>query len=214
MKIEIIIAIISAAAGIAGASIASIQAVRTSKMKSQADAMLEKIKAEVNITLEKIKAEVNITLERMKETRERRQKAFEIASQESAPVEAALSQAWEDIQLIKEILTRLTSSARYDADIALEALKPPAQRIREGYAKWGAVLPETARRAWHSAKGSIATLEQTLTIESGSDDPRLPESSVAVLKDMRVFIDDYQDVLGEARQGIRDANIKHLMEVI
>lgn len=203
MKVELIVAIISGLAGIAGALIASIQAIRTSKLKGGADAKLEQIKAETNIAVET-----------MKEERERRQKAFEIASLESAPVEAALAQAWEDIQLIKEIISKLVSQERYDLDIALEHLNPACSNLINGYAKWGARIPEQARKAWHSAKGTVAGFQHVLITESKTNKSQLSSEIIEALKEMRTFLTDHQMIIMTSRQGIRDSNIKHLVEII
>jgi hypothetical protein len=203
MKVEVIVAIISGIAAIAGALIASIQAVRMSRLKAETDAKLEQLKAETSIAVET-----------MKDVRERRHKAFEIAAQESAPLEAALAQAWEDIQLIKEIISKLVSPDRYDLDIALDHLTPPCSRLMDGYAKWGASIPEHARKAWHAAKGDISAFRQILVTESNTSNSQLPSATIEILKETRTFLTDHQMVIVASRQSIRDLNIKHLLEVI
>src|ERR1043165_9053248 len=95
MSKEIIIAIISGVVGLAGGVIAWIQAARTSHLKADADATLERIRSETSLTLENLKAD-----------QERRKRAFEAAVEESKPVEAALAQAWHDIQSIKDVISK------------------------------------------------------------------------------------------------------------
>ena len=56
MSREIIIAIISGIVGLAGGVMAWVQAVRISRIKADADALLEVIKSEANLTLEDVKA--------------------------------------------------------------------------------------------------------------------------------------------------------------
>jgi hypothetical protein len=155
----------------------------------------------------------NIAVEKMKETTARRQKAFEIASSESAPVETALAQAWRDIQLIKEIISSLTSRARYDVDIALADLAPPCSSLMEGYAKWGASIPEQARKPWHTAKGTVASVQMMLR-EHGTNKSELPSDVIEALKETRTFLSDHQTAIGDARQSVRDSRIEHLLTLI
>lgn len=203
MNAEVIVAIISGLAGIVGALIASIQAIRTSRLKAGADAKLEQIKAETDIAVET-----------MKETKERRQKAFELASQESAPLELALSQAWEDIQLIKEVISKLVSQERYDLDFALDHTEAPCTRLTDGYAKWGASIPEPARKAWHAAKSNVSTFKQMLVGQDGTPKSPLSVETIETLKEMRISLTDQQMMVGAARQSIRDANMTHLLEIL
>ena len=155
----------------------------------------------------------NIAVEKMKETTARRQKAFEIAASESAPIETALAQAWQDIQLVKEIISSLTSHARYDVDIALADLEPPCSRLMDGYAKWGASIPEQARKDWHNAKGTVASV-QLMIKESRRNKSELPSNVIEVLKETRTFLTDHQMAIVAARQSIRDSNIEHLLTLI
>ena len=198
MKVEVIVAIISGLCAL----IASVQAVRTTRVKAEADAKLEQIRAETNIAVET-----------MKEATARRQKAFEIASSESAPVETALAQAWQDIQLIKEIISSLTSRGRYDIDIALADLAPPCSRLMDGYAKWGASIPEQARKDWHNAKGAVASVQMMIR-ESRTNNSELPSDVLEILKETKSFLTDHQMAIVAARQSIRDANIEHLLMLI
>jgi hypothetical protein len=110
MPDAVVIALISAAAGVAGAIISWVQAIKTGRLK-----------AAVDLALEQIKADSNLALEEMKAAQERRRKAFELASLECQPVEAALGQAWQDIQALKENLARVASPARIELLLACVA---------------------------------------------------------------------------------------------
>ena|ERR1044071_8197556 len=205
MSTEIIVALIAGFAGVVGGIIAWVQAIKTSRLKADADATLEWIKSEANIGLEKMKAE-----------NERRRKAFELATQESKPIETALAQAWHDIQTIKEVISKLLTTVPYDLDLIRKDFSPAHAKISEGYASWGPELPESARIAWHKAKSHAQTVELTLasayTTNDGVRDfaPKIIEN----LREIRVAFTDCQMILASSRQTIREKTIRQLLEVL
>lgn len=195
MTKEIVIAAISAISGIACALFAWLQAVRTARLK-----------ASTEVTLARIKAESEIALERLKVENERQRKLIDQVASETRPVEEALSVAWQEIQAIKEEIDRLASSTRYDLDLAIAGLKSVVNGFVAGYAKWGHLLPEPVRAAWHSAKSSALGILQTLELgEAGAKErPRYRAQLVRQLRDARLRLTDQQMVLSAARVGLRD----------
>jgi hypothetical protein len=205
MNKEIIIAIISGIVGLAGGVIAWIQAVRMSHIKADADAALERIRSETNLALENVKAD-----------QERRKRAFEVALEESKPVEAALAQAWHDIQSIKEITSKYMSRFRFDENSARQPFNSAGVNLSEGYAKWGTELPESARHAWHKAKGCITLVEELLPSPDHTDDDvlPLPPSTTERLREIRITLTDSQMAIAASRQAIRDTETKKILELM
>jgi hypothetical protein len=205
MSTEIVVAIISGVAGLAGGVIAWIQAVKINRLKAEADS-----------TLERIKAETNLALETMKVESESRRKAFELGTAESKPIEDAISQAWRDIQTIKELITTLLAPARYDIDLALKVFKPAYTSLVEGYSQWGSSLPDSARESWHAAKGILAFIDFTLPNQKGENPNNLdlsPQISER-LYEIRLLLTDHQMALSGSRQTIRDEAIHKVVEAL
>lgn len=216
MKTEVIVAMVSGIVASAGGILSWIQATKTARLKGEADSTIELIRSEASIALESIKAENGIALENIKAENERRRKAFEIASEESKPVQAALDQAWHDVQTIKEIISKLLSAARYDVDLALEVLTPAKSNLIEGYAKWGTALSNDARNAWHRAKNSADTVELTIsTLQPASEpQPELPPQLVDQLREIRLSLTDNQMIIAASRQMLRDQEARKILEVL
>jgi hypothetical protein len=202
---EVAVALISGAGGLAGAVIAWVQAVRTANLKADADK-----------TLETIKAQAALALAALKEEGEHRRNALVLATEESKPVEDALSQAWRDIQQVKEVIAALLSRARYDPDLAAKALTPVVARLVDGYATHGANLPENARNAWHAAKKSAAAVEAVVASLGKLEDPRapLPQGTRRSLREARTLLTDRQMALAAARQTIREEQISRILEAL
>jgi hypothetical protein len=200
---EVAVALISGAGGLVGAVIAWIQAARTAKLKAAADE-----------TLEKIKAQSGIALAALKEEGEHRRKALELATQESKPVEDALSQAWRDVQKVKEVIAGLLSRARYDLDLAAKTLTPVVARLVDNYATHGANLPESGREAWHAAKKSAAVIEAVVASLGKLEDLRapLPQGTRRSLREARVSLTDQQMALAAARQTVREEQTLRILE--
>lgn len=201
MKVEILVAIISAAAGVLGAVIAWAQAVRVNRLKSSMDISLERIKSETVLALETVKAE-----------NERRRKAFEVASQASAPIEIALGQAWQDMQTIKEVITKLLSPVRFDKDIALSSLGLAVASIEEGYSQHGANIPEPARSAWHKAKSCAGLVN--FTVNDQDDVSSFSGPVVEALKNARRELTDQQIAIVASRDGLRKILVDKFLNII
>lgn len=189
----------------AGAVIAWVQAVRTARLKAEADSSLERVKTEATMALEQMKAE-----------NERRRKAFEVASHESKPIETALSQAWHDIQALKDLTSKFLSPARYDFDLVINDFTRAQSSLVEGYADWGSSLPEAPRTAWHKAKGAANSIGLILKSQHLSDVGLvdLPMQLTDNLREIRQSLTDLQMVLSASRQTIRDELIRKLLEVL
>lgn len=204
MSKEIIIAIISGIVGLAGGVIAWVQTIKTSRLKADTDAALERIRSETSLALEKVKAE-----------QERKKRAFEVAVDESKPVEAALAQAWHDIQNIKDVMSKYMSGYRFDEESAKGAFSSACVSLSEGYAKWGTEIPESARQAWHKAKGTITAVEGLFPSQAlGSDVLPLPPNSAERLREIRAVLTDCQMSLAASRHAIRDMVMKKLLELV
>jgi hypothetical protein len=205
MTSEIIIAIVSGIVGLTGGVIAWVQAVKTSRLKADADAALERIKSETSLTLEHLKLE-----------QERRKRAFEVVIEESKPIEIVLTQAWHDIQSIKDVISKYVSGYRFDEDSARASLRSACMSLSENYAKWGPAVPETAQQAWHKAKGYITSVDALLpVIESGGTNiSPLPPSTVERFSEMRALLTDCQTVIAASRREIRDTTMKKIMELM
>jgi hypothetical protein len=205
MTKEVIIAIIAGIAGVAGGIIAWVQAIRTTRIKVEADSALEKLKAEATIALEKMKTE-----------NERQRKAFEVASEESKPIETALAQAWHDIQTIKDLITKIVAPARYDLDLILKDFKQAHSNLIDGYGKWGSDLSEAARIAWHKAKGSANDIELVILSHSNAEDHDLilPPPMMENLREIRQSLTDQQMVIAASRQAIREQLVRNILEVL
>jgi hypothetical protein len=200
VQAEVLVAMISGAAGVIGAVIAWTQAIRANRLKANVDISLERIKSETTLALEAIKIE-----------NDRRRKAFEAASQACAPIEAALDQAWQDIQIVKDVITKLLSPARYDKDLALKSLRPAVSSIEEGYRRHGASIPETARNAWHKAKNCTGLVE--LTVREQDNFRSISDPAVG-LRQFRGELTDQQIAMVAAREGIRGALVEDVLRLV
>src|SRR2546430_2602839 len=121
MSSEVIVAVVSGVVGVTGGIISWIQAVRTSRLRAETDSTIETIRSEASLAVETMKAE-----------NERRRKAFEIASQESRPIETALAQAWHDIQTVKDVISKIVRPSCLDKDSVLKPLGSASSRLFEG----------------------------------------------------------------------------------
>lgn len=202
MSKEILVAIISGIAGLVGGSIAWIQAIRTSRLKAEADAALEKIKSQASLALEEAR-----------DSREKRKRAFEVAVEESRPVEVALAQAWHDIQSIKDVISKYTSGFRFDVDSARHSLSSSCATLSEGYARWGTAAPDNAKQAWHNAKGCGASVEILLDDAGGAGFP-LPADLTERLKELRTTLTDSQMAIAADRDTVRDVMMKKILELV
>jgi hypothetical protein len=194
MSNEVVIAIISGIGAVIAAVIAWFQSLRTVKLK----------------------VETELAIEKMKIDRERRQKAFEIACQESAPIEAAINRAWEDIQIIKEEISKILSEGEYHADLALGFIETASNRLREEYGKWAVSLPQDARDVWHKAKGNASAIQGIVVKHSPIKEanPELPPDIKEKLRDARTSLTDYQMILTSTRQSLRNLQIQRILEEI
>src|SRR6201999_1180453 len=103
---------------------------------------------------------------------------------EYAPVATAIEIAWSQLQFAKECLIKLASPGRYDLDIAQKDLLGCISNITEGYAKWGSLLPDNARLAWHAAKGSLhAAIESVDDLMNDSRTGNYRKRRLRVLSD-------------------------------
>jgi hypothetical protein len=201
VPVEVLVTMISGAAGVIGAVIAWLQAIRASRLRATADICLERTRSETALALEAIKAE-----------NERRRKAFDVAAQACAPIEAALGQVWHDIQTVKEIITKSLSPIRYDKDIALDALRPAVSGIEEGYSRCGSSIPETARSAWHKAKHCAGMVE--LTLREQDDFSSFSDRVVKILTEARRELTDHQIAMVAAREGLREMLIENVVRLL
>jgi len=204
MSKEIVITVISGIVGLVGGIIACIQAIRTSRLKADADS-----------TLERIRSETSISLENMKLDQERRKRAFEVAIEESRPIEASLAQAWHDIQSIKDVISKYMSGFRFDENSARQSFASAYASLCEGYAKWGTEVPDSARHGWHKAKGCAMSVEILLLKEdSRGDMSLLPEGTTDSLKEIRIVLTDSQLAIAATRNAIRDTMMKRVLELV
>jgi hypothetical protein len=120
--------------------------------------------------------EVQISLETFRAETERRRRAFEVATQETEPLEHAIDAAWHDIQELKDIITIVISPHSYDANATAQASRAAFTRLASAYREWGSQLPDKARRAWHSAKNAGAALVTALEDENALQMPGARES--------------------------------------
>ncbi len=205
MEKAFLISIISGLFAFFSATIALMQSLKVAKIKAKTELSIEKIKKENNIALENIKNEHN-----------RRIEAFKIAKEESAPIENALSKAWEDIQKIKNTIYKLLAPAPYDIDIAVDTIKMATKSIEEEYEKWGNRLPEVAKNAWYSSKFLSFDLLSELNKCSTHKNTSLQLSNDITNKfnEIRFGLSEHQSVLSTIREELRELNIKKVLELI
>ena len=136
--------------------------------------------------------------------------------QESKPIEAALAQAWQDIQSIKDVISKYTSGFKFDESSAMESFHTSFLSLSEGYAKWGADIPESARAAWHNAKGRVAATELRLTDvgRTDGDAPLMSPSAKESLREIRTVLTDCQMAIVESRLAVRDTSMKRVLELM
>jgi hypothetical protein len=158
--------------------------------------------------------ETSLTLENLKADQERRKKAFEVAIDESKPVEAALSQGWHDIQSIKEVISKFMSGFRFDEQSARQSFNSASASLSKGYAKWGTEIPDPARQAWHKAKGCISMVDQWLPNQDGAEWEPLPSHNIERLREIRTLLTDSQMAIVASRNSVRDTAMKKILEMI
>jgi hypothetical protein len=188
------VAIVGAAASVIAAGFSFHSATRTARLKSQADLMLERFKAED----------------------QNRRRAFELALKESEPLITALTQAWTDLQTIRDTIQKIVAPMRFDEAHALKTLRSAVTGISTGYSRFGSSLPREAEDAWHSAKGRVAIIE-TLVQQRGADAaPKrgCPPDIEERLTSIRSALRDDQTVLQQARDSVRAQVMRRIMEAM
>jgi hypothetical protein len=155
-------------------------------------------------------------LEKIKIDENRRKAALEITRQKSIPIENALTKAWENIQILKHVISKIIAPIRYDADIALETIKEAHKHIEEEYAKSGIKIPDSARDSWHKAKEISAQIIIIVAENSRANDKidTFSEEEIKTLSNYRSELTDLQSLIVESRsklqQNILDLIIKEL----
>jgi hypothetical protein len=187
------VAAVGAAASIAAAIVAFYAASRTARLKSQADLALEQLKLH----------DAN------------RRRAFDLALQESAPIERALSQLWSDIQTVRDVIQTMSSAARFDEAEALKVLRAAVGSIRDGYARYGGVLPPDAARAWHSAKGHVSMLDELVRRRATAATMPAAKADIdARLEGVRSALRDVQGTVQQSMLTARNATMQRILELM
>jgi hypothetical protein len=190
MNTQLLIAIVSGIVSIIAAIIAFIQSLRTARLKATTALALEELKADRQERMEELRAD-----------REKRKEAFQIARQDSAPVEQALAQAWQNIQIIKEVISTLVARERYDADLAPGSLRPAVAGLLDLYHQTGMVLRQPTRLAWQKALACGNELEELI---SKNGPPQLASDDIERLRGMRVLLSGLQMDISDGRQRVRE----------
>lgn len=132
------------------------------------------------------------------------------------PAEEAISQAWQDIQTIKEVISnvlmsRLLTTGRYDISVAETTFKPAYETLVNGYVKWGTEVPAPASEAWRKAKSLASSAANLLFSSSGQNLKSLGDETMERLREVRLSMGDTQMVLDDSRQTLRHARICHFL---
>ena len=177
------VAVIGALASVAAAICAVVAAMRSARLKADADLMLERFKTEDA----------------------RRRHAFEVATRESEPLAAALVQVWNDIQTVRDVIHKTVSPALYDEESATKTLRTAVASIAEGYGHYGSLVPPDAAMAWHEAKSKAHVVEALLFQRGTGVQPR-PEAAHGLedrLRSIRSLLRDDQTILQQSMLALR-----------
>ncbi len=147
---------------------------------------------------------------------DRRKKAFELATQETLPIENAISEAWTDIQIIKEGLTKLTSDFPCEFDEELKQLEQSCNRIINDFSIWGSKIPKMAEMAWHRSKNiSYEIKAYVATIRDNySSNVYIDKDIKNTLAEIRNFLTEQQVIFSSAKQGLRAEIVNNIMKLI
>jgi hypothetical protein len=104
-----------------------------------------------------------IEVERMRLDSQRQARIAELVSRDTTPETSVLRQAWEDLQALKNALDELIASSRGSYGPAIEKMWTILDRVRENYARLGAIAPLDARAIWHDAKNISYELRGVLS---------------------------------------------------
>ena len=127
----------------------------------------------------RLKAEADLVLERFKAEDARRRHAFEVATRESEPLATGLARVWNDIQVVRDVIHRAVSPAIYDEQSAMKTLREASASIADAYGRFGGLLPSDAALAFHDAKNRVNTVEALLRLRGTGAQPR-PEAAQGV----------------------------------
>lgn len=188
------VALIGALASVIAAICAVVAAMRSARLKAEADLVLERFRAEDS----------------------RRRQAFETATREAEPVTKALVQVWNDIQAVRDVIYKTVSPALYDEAAATETLRTAVAGIAEGYGHFGSVVPPEAAQAWHDAKSRVHIVEALVLRRGTAVEPKLT-GGVAVeerLLSIRSMLRDDQAVLQQSMLGVRARVMQRILETM
>lgn len=203
MTTEIMVAIISAGAAIISAAIAFGQTLRSGRMKTENEVVLERLRSEQTL----LKAEADLAIERLRVDQSRHREAFEVAQKKTRPVQEALAGAWRDIQLAKEVIGKILAPERYDIDIAAVRLEKVLSILTESYASWGTDIPKRSQKAWHAAKGAVDAVTKML-----NSSPDQHDDIGDHLREVRLSLSDYQAVLADEKQSLLTRRMEQALE--
>ena len=142
--------------------------------------------------------------------------AFGIEKEDYKQIEYALKNAWEQLQIVKEIIHKLLIPFRYDIDIARDHIKKPYKIIKDEYAKFGIIVPEQAKAEWHKSKKIIHDLDLLLEkeLESNTDSCNLKQLDINLLKEYRFALTEIQNVIYKCRADIMHDKLNRILSKI
>jgi hypothetical protein len=184
------VALVGAAASILAAVFSVYSAVRTARLRSEADLVLERFRVE----------------------QENRRRAFEVANHDAEPIIAGLTQVWGDIQAIRNLIEHVVAPAEFDETLALSTFGEAADSLTSGYNRCGGAVPREAAAAWHAAKGRLATIEALIRERGcGARATGGPADVDALLMRIRAALREDQAIIQQATQNVRAELMKGIL---
>ncbi|MFI5398422.1 MAG: hypothetical protein ACHQ9S_23050, partial [Candidatus Binatia bacterium] len=137
------------------------------------------------------------------------------ATREAQPVASAIDAAWDDVQVLKEEISKLISPLRYDWDIAIPKIAGAAAQLVDSYGHVGARLSEAARIAWHRAKGNSQQLLQMLeTADEAGQAPSAEHPVSDQLRELRNNLTECQSILARERTKLIQEQVEQMVQVL
>ena len=171
--------------------------------------------------LGKLSSETQIALERQRSENEQAKRAFEIAIQESEPMEQALRGLWRVIQEVKDYISVMLIEGpqrRDNLEDLSSKVKSASLEFRKMYSSSGATLSPQAQAAAHEAKNQILSVEALIQIVVSKHSKRqqlfVEPKIITLLLHSREALTGCQGILGEDRADLRMRQLQQYLDLL
>ncbi|GLC24976.1 hypothetical protein rosag_14890 [Roseisolibacter agri] len=124
----------------------------------------------------RLQSKASLQLERLRVEEAKRERAFTVAREESEPLAAALTAAWNDVQVLKDVAARTLSATRLDASVGEELVQTASGKstVPVVFPVPGLATPQTiqSRTTWRDGVRKTRSSGQTTTSQAPAPSAR------------------------------------------